>query len=134
MVALTDCTARGVPSDLIRGLVLLSGVYDLEPLVSTYINDAVGLDRAAARRNSPLRLVVELKHPVTAVVAWGEHETATFKCQSHAFAVAWRRAGNMVVELEAPGRNHYDIVHDLSAAASIVGVAALRLGKDPAWQ
>ena len=134
MVALTDWRPRGVPGVLIGGLVLLSGVYDLEPLISTYINDALGLDSAAARRNSPLRYVVELNHPVTAVVAWGEHETATFKSQSRAFALAWRRAGNPVVELEASGRNHFDIVHDLSAAASAVGAAALRLGRDPAWQ
>lgn len=35
------------------GAVLLSGVYDLEPVRLTYVNDRVGMTRDEARRNSP---------------------------------------------------------------------------------
>ena len=52
------------------GLVLLSGVYDLEPLVGTSINDAVGLDVDDARALSPLRCDLSAFPPT--VVAWGD--------------------------------------------------------------
>lgn len=133
MAALTDWSADGLPSDLVGGLVLLSGVYDLEPLVSTYINDAVGLDLAAAARNSPLLRVrpsgrTEPPEPLMpAVLAWGEHETGAFKQQSGRFADAWEQAGHVVSRLEVAGRNHFDIVHDLADLATPLGAEVGRL-------
>lgn len=42
MVLSTDWTEFGVVPD-IRGAVLVSGVYDLEPLLHTYVNDALNM-------------------------------------------------------------------------------------------
>jgi arylformamidase len=135
MAALTDWPARGLPAEPISGMVLLSGIYDLDPLVDTYINDAVGMDHAAAARNSPL-LHVPRADPasgrtpsarIPAVVAWGEHETDAFKRQSTAFAQAWQQSGNPVTRLEAAGRNHFDIVHDLADVATPLGAVVARL-------
>lgn len=131
MAALTDWPAHRHPAPLIRGLVLLSGVYDLAPLVDTYVNEAVGLDQAAAERNSPLALVRPgAAVPTPTVIAWGEHETGAFRCQSARFADAWERAGHPVTRLEAAGRNHFDIVHDLADPASPLGAAVARLHAD----
>jgi arylformamidase len=125
MAALTDWSRHGLSAGPIAGLVLLSGIYDLDPLVDTYINDAVGMDRDTARRNSPLLQVPG--PPIPAVVAWGEHETAAFKRQSGAFADAWQGSGAAVTRLEAAGRNHFDIVHDLADAATPLGGEVARL-------
>jgi len=86
-------------------LVLLSGIYDLRPLVDTYVNDAVGLSLPEAEELSPL-----LWSPpqVPAVVVWGENETEAFKRQSILYA---QHLG--VTPREIAGRNHFDIVHDL---------------------
>lgn len=132
--ALTDWSAYGLSSDPISGLVLMSGIYDLDPLVDTYINDAVGMDRDTAQRNSPLLHVTRADEarlspvpPTPAVIAWGEHETASFKRQSKAFADAWQRSGHPVTRLEAAGRNHFDIVHDLADVATPLGAEVARL-------
>jgi arylformamidase len=133
--ALTDWSKHGLPADLIGGLVLLSGIYDLDPLVDTYINDAVGMDRGVAERNSPLlhvtRRSAEASGPsdpaMPAVIAWGEHETDAFKRQSAGFADAWQQAGHPVRRLEAAGRNHFDIVHDLADPATPLGAEVARL-------
>ena len=129
MAALTDWPRRGRPADLVAGLVLLSGIYDLDPLVDTYINDAVRMDHETAARNSPLlRLrAAPPRPPIPTVVAWGEHETGAFKRQSADFAEAWAAAGNPVTRLEAPGRNHFDIVHDLADPATPLGAEVARL-------
>ncbi len=92
-------------------LVLLSGVYDLRPLVDTYVNDAVGLNEDEAFALSPLLGEIPA---VSAMVVWGENETEAFKAQSTAFAKALG-----VVPREILGRNHFDIVHDLFAIAEL---------------
>ena len=43
-----------------KGLALLSGIYELEPLIGTYINDAVGMDIDVAKRNSPMLAASDL--------------------------------------------------------------------------
>jgi arylformamidase len=130
MTALGDWSPHGLVAAPIAGLVLLSGVYDLDPLVDTYINDAVGMDHAAAARNSPLlriRQIVRQMQSAPAVVAWGQHETAAFKQQSNAFADAWQQSGGAVTRLEVAGRNHFDIVHDLADVDTPLGVEVARL-------
>ncbi len=92
-------------------VILVSGVYDLEPLVATSINDAVGLDIAAAHRNSPARL--DLTGFPPAVLAWGDNEPDEFKRQSRRFADLIRAAGGTAVETEVAGRNHFDVVFDI---------------------
>ncbi len=121
MAALTDWASMGLPTNIIRGLVLLSGIYDLEPLIDTYINEAVGMDWETAHRNSPLRQLSSAPHGIPAIVAWGDNETDAFKAQSRWLAEAWSAVGNPVSCLEAPGRNHFDIVHDLSHWDSPLG-------------
>ena len=95
------------------GLILVSGVYELEPLVDTSINDLVGLDVEAARRNSPMLLELEGFPP--SVVAFGQHETAEFKAQSQALVDGLRAAGCPVVETEIAARNHFDVVFDIAS-------------------
>ena len=106
-------------------LGLLSGVFDLEPLITTYINDAVGLDHDAARRNSPL-FGDQDGFPPT-LVAVGSNETDQFKLQSAAMATAITGAGGTAELIEVAGRNHFDIVHDLADGATPLGERLLRL-------
>ncbi|XP_074463373.1 kynurenine formamidase isoform X4 [Larus michahellis] len=61
MVLATDWTEYGVVPD-IKGAVLVSGVYDLEPILHTYVNDALNMSRkpepqALATPTPPGRLV-----------------------------------------------------------------------------
>jgi len=122
MVALDPALAREAwPA----ALVLLSGVYWLDPLVGTSINQALGLDAKEARRLSPGMLPLEGCPP--ALLAWGEIETAAFKAQSRAFAALLRAAGGASQVLEVGGRNHFDIVFDLADAATPLGQRTFEL-------
>ncbi len=93
------------------GVILVSGIYALEPLLGTYINDAVGMDRAEALANSALEQP-GLGFP-PAVLAWGENETAEFKRQSRAMADHLSASAVATVEIEVPDRNHFDVVFDI---------------------
>lgn len=107
------CCLRLSPDLLPAGVLLLSGVYEIEPLIGTYINDALGLDRASAARNSPAS--ADLRRFPPAVIAWGAQETEEFKRQSRHFAARLAAAGRPARVIEVAWRNHFDIVHDLAA-------------------
>lgn len=104
-------------------LVLISGVFDLRPLVHTTVNEPLGLDLAAAAALSPALLPLDAI-PDT-VVAWAENDTDSFKAQSHVMAARLRLAGATVVELESLARHHFDIVDDLVDPTCSLGAAAL---------
>ncbi len=126
------CTAgphqgRGGSATLVDGAVLLSGIYDLQPLVATYVNDKLGLDGAEARRLSPQLLVATTTVPT--LVCWGEHETPEFKRQSREYAARLRSSGQLAGAYEVPGVNHFDIVFGLCDPASRLGRDTLGLLK-----
>lgn len=105
-------TLRLPAQDRPRGLILLSGIYLLEPLIDTSINEALGLDPATARSLSPLLHQLDGLPPT--IVAYGDDETDEFKRQSRALVDALTAAGVAVSEVELPGRNHFDVVFDLT--------------------
>lgn len=107
------------------GAVLVSGVYELEPLIGTSVNEALDLEAGEARHLSPALLPLSGFPP--AVVAWGEVETALFKQQSRDFAGAIESVGTACQRLEVPARNHFDVVLDLVDAGSALGQAAFAL-------
>jgi len=109
----------------ISGAALLSGIYDLEPITLTYVNDALGMDAATARRNSPLHLPLGALPPV--LLALGEHETGEFGRQQREFAAALKAAGVPVRELVANGRNHFDLPLDLGRTDTELGTAVTEL-------
>lgn len=107
------------------GAVLVSGVFDLVPLIGTSINDALGLDTRSAEALSPRRWPLTGFPPV--VLAWGEIETHAFKSQSQDFAVALREVATPMQLIESPGRNHFDVILDLARVGSALGDATHRL-------
>jgi arylformamidase len=95
-------------------LVLLSGIYDLRPLVATYVNEPLGMDDDTA---SAWSVSLDERPSLDLHVLHGEHETVAFKAQSARLAAAW---GVPVVEVV--GRNHFDLVLDLASIDLRLGV------------
>lgn len=110
----------------VKAAVLVSGIYELEPLVGTSINAALGLDAQAARAVSPA-LADNLRGFPPALVSWGEVETGEFKRQGSDFAERLRAAGTRCEVLEVPARNHFDVILDLAEAATPLGARTLAL-------
>jgi arylformamidase len=120
MVALADANATAAAVAL-KGVVLVSGVYELEPLVGTTINHALGLSPAQAVALSPA--LAPLKGFAPAVVCWGAVETEEFKRQGREFAAQLGAAGTACQSFEVPARNHFDVVLDLADPATRLGQA-----------
>ena len=111
-------------SNVAAGAVLLSGIYELEPVRHTSINAALGLTTESAALNSPLTLAPLRTVPV--VVGFGGIETSEFVRQSRAFAAAWSTRTTVTL-LEHPNRNHFDLPFDLANPATLIGAATRRL-------
>jgi arylformamidase len=112
----------------LHGAVLVSGIYVLEPLIGTTINDALGLNALTAQAVSPALLHAE-GFPLT-VVCHGAIETAEFKRQSQQFTEQLRRESHVNAEVtafEVPQRNHFDVIMDLTNGHTPLGQATLKL-------
>lgn len=110
-MAVTDWQALGFEAPLIKGVVALSGVFDLRPLVHTYINDPLGMDEHAAAMASP---AFHLKTACPLLAAWGENEPSEFGRQSRDLTAMWAETGEGAICYEVPGRNHFDLVWAMS--------------------
>jgi len=100
----------GLPENLIKGAMPVSGLFDLAPLTRSFVNEWMGLDAARARAQSPIFHLPQ--QTGKQVVAWGAEETSGFKEQSRDYLRACRGAGLDVQPLEVLGRHHFDIVLD----------------------
>nr|ACN39734.1 SibK [Streptosporangium sibiricum] len=107
----------------LAGLFLLSGLYDLSPVIGSYVNNALGLTAEEAARLSPM-----LRPPpaVPVLLAVGEHETREYHGQQRRYAAALRLAATPVTELVVAGRDHFDLPFDLGDPATVLGAAVVR--------
>ncbi|MFC0386497.1 alpha/beta hydrolase [Muricoccus vinaceus] len=117
--------ALGLPEPAVAGATLLSGLFDLRPLLGTHINGWMSLDEASAVRNSPALLPLPSGLPV--VLTYGETETSEFKRQTEDFARRLGDAGcEVVVVPPRPRSNHFDIVFDLGEPGNALHEATRR--------
>jgi arylformamidase len=101
----------------VRGACAISGLYDLEPIRLCYLNDVLGLDAAAAERNSPLHHLPRQSPPL--ILSVGTGETDEFLRQQESFAAAWRAAGLPLEIADQPGDNHFDVVGRLGQQSAL---------------
>lgn len=92
----------------INGVVAMSGIFDLAPLVETSLNDKLRLDAASAAACSPLHRVRALAAPLLVVV--GQQETPAFIDQSRRLHKAWTDAGNRSALHLAPRADHFSLL------------------------
>ncbi len=116
MLLLTDWRSLGLPTDAIKGVCAISGIFDLEPVRLCYVNDVVGLDSSEAKRNSPILHSMENHCPV--IFAYGDNETAEFKRQTDDYRDVLQQAGIPVTLREVEDRHHFDVVLDLADPGS----------------
>lgn len=114
---------HGLPVDPIAGVLPISGVFSLAPLIATSMNDALGLDLDSAGALSlygkPWRSTARL------CLAVGGDESPEFHRQSADLAAGWAELGPEV--LAVPGRNHFDVIDGLAEAGSELHARVLRM-------
>ncbi len=102
--------AMGLPEDVIKGAMPVSGLFDLVPLSKSFVNAWMDFGAQEIRELSPIHHLPP--RPCKLVLTWGENETSGFKGQSREYIAAWRGAGFGADAIEIAGRNHFDIILD----------------------
>ena len=111
MMLQTDWSEYDLPNDAIKGVCAISGIYDLQPIQLTYVNDVVQMDAQEALRNSPA--LHPIRNPCPVILCYGDNETAEFKRQSGELLETLRMQNIPVSLQEIKNRNHFDIVFEL---------------------
>lgn len=126
------CARQPEVSALLSGVALLSGIYDLRPLVVTPTNDPLGLDDERAARLSPQLLPAEVV-PAAALLAVGEHESSEFIRQNHEYGEYLALDGTRIDTAVVADRDHFDLPYDLLRRGTLVGDWTLNtLGRNAA--
>jgi arylformamidase len=99
----------GLAQDPLKAAVLVSGLFDLEPLRYSYLQPMIQLDDGIVKRNSPAFLVRASTTPVW--VTWGGAESTEFARQAQIYHDAAQAAGNAAELRAIPGADHFTVIH-----------------------
>jgi arylformamidase len=104
-------TAMALSHPRVKGGVAISGIYDLEPIRHSYLNEKLRLDEAMSRRNSPIMQAGGPMKPL-ALTAGGA-ELPLLRRQTADFAGHRARYGLPVSYEEIPGADHFTIMDQM---------------------
>lgn len=113
-----------VPAEIIKGAVLVSGLYDLKAPRLSSRREYVKFDDATEDALSAQRHLDKLHTPL--IVAHASLDTPEFQRQSREFAAAVKSAGKPVEFVIGEGYNHFEFIETLGNPFEILGRAALR--------
>ena len=115
MTAAEDCDGSWRRTG-VASLSVISGLFDLMPLIETSANEWLGLNADSAAALSPIHSLPPGDLPVA--VGWGGDETSAFAMQSRAYAGACRSRGIDAVSFVSPGKDHFQIIGEYGQPGS----------------
>jgi arylformamidase len=110
-----------------RGALLISGIYDLEPIRLSTLNDAIGMDEGEARTFAPLHAVPSRTAP--AVIAFGADERPEIRRQSADYAACLEALGRRARPMPISGCDHFSVLESLADPSGVLAEAAAELAR-----
>ncbi|MCB5364270.1 alpha/beta hydrolase [Pusillimonas sp. CC-YST705] len=111
----TDWTQHGLPADVIKGGLCVSGIYDMEPVMLSARRHYVHLLPEEWHRLSPIEHAASLNCPLSLVYAEGD--SPEFCRQALHFYDTLLAHGKQVDLTVLPKLNHYEIIGELAPLA-----------------
>jgi arylformamidase len=124
-VVASDWTKEGLPTDIIKGALLSSGMYDLKPVRLSKRSRYVKFTDTMEGELSAIRHLDRINTPL--VLSYGTCETPEFQRQTRNFAAALIAAGKPVELLIGEGYNHFEMLETLANPYGLLGRAMLTL-------
>jgi arylformamidase len=115
---------EGLPENFCKGALLLSGMYDLEPVPLSKRSSYVKFTDAMVEKLSSQRHLGGLHTPL--VVAYGTCETPEFQRQTKDFFAAVRALGKLAELIVAEAYNHFELLETLANPYGLTGRVMLR--------
>ena len=114
-----------LPLDLVRAGIPISGLYELEPLVHTSLNEGPQMDIAEAHAESPCFIPPLTNAPQLVVVGGGE--TSEFFRQADDYADQYRTAERTMERYDVPDDDHFDELERLAEDHSVFFEKSMKL-------
>jgi len=114
----------GIQKD-VKGALVISGLFDLEPIALTYVNEKLRLDRQEIETLSPLSLLRDGISPLRLAV--GGDELSELQRQSTDFEQIAAGRGMPVTLRVLPGHNHFSILDELATPDGALTSELVRL-------
>jgi arylformamidase len=124
-VLITDWTSRGLPADAIKGALLMSGMYDLYPVLLSSRGSFLHVTAEEQAAASPMRHLDRIACPIAITSA--DEDSPEFKRQSAVFADALQGMGRLASRTVAFNANHFQENDRLGQADSDVSRALFAL-------
>ena len=116
-----------LPADIIKGALLVSGMYDLKPVRLSKRSNYVNFDDETEEELSAQRHIDKINMPLS--IAYGTLESPEFQRQSRDFAAAVKAAGKPVELIVGEGFNHFEMQETMGNPFGLCGRAALSIMK-----
>jgi arylformamidase len=131
VVLVTDWQKNfGLPMNVVKGGVLMSGMYDLKPVRLSKRSRYVKFTDEIEEALSTQRHLDKLNTPIT--LAHGTLESPEFQRQTREFAAAVKDAGKPVQLIVGDGYNHFELPETFGNPYGLMGRAALeQMGLGP---
>ena len=124
-VLITGWATEGLPSDIVKGALLGSGIYDLKPVRLSSRSSYVKFTDEVEDALSTQRHLDRFRTPV--ILTYGTLETPEFQRQSRDFAAALKTAGRPAQLIVGQGYNHFEVYETLGNPYGFMGRAALAM-------
>jgi arylformamidase len=124
-VAVTDWSKHGLPSDVVKGAICASGMYDLHPVMLSSRSQFLKLTPEEEVEFSAIRHLGFLTGQM--IVTYGEKESPEFQRQSRDFAAAVEKIGRLAELVIEPGVNHFEMGLVLADPDSKINRAARKM-------
>lgn len=109
----------------LKGVISISGLFRLEPLMLSNLNSILQMDTVVAKKNSPVYYAPDRQCPL--LLAVGTNETDEFKEQSSEMYKSWKDKHDSIELLNIPGKNHFSILDTITENGSSLQMATLGL-------
>lgn len=123
MLCATDFGEFDAPDDVIKGATLISGLYDLRPIVQLPDGKDLQVPPGGEADVSPLANLPPTDIPL--LIAVGEQETEGFIAQADDFAAACLENGSEVLSIRPEYDHHYSILNTFANPVTDLGKAVL---------
>jgi arylformamidase len=114
-----------LPPNVLKSGVLVSGTYDLDPVMKSARSSYISLTRDEIHSLSAINHIQSISSPI--VLAVGELESPEFRRQALDFYNLLREANVAVSLIDIPRKNHFEVMDEFVAEHSELGRATIEL-------
>lgn len=120
-------TAVAMSNSKVAGGLPISGLFDLEPIRLSYLNQPIGMNVIEAHRNSPIHGLPSSAGRLLITV--GGAELSELQRQSVDYYAAWRAAGLDGEFIPLPRHDHFSVLDEFARPDGVLARALVRLAE-----